>query len=123
MSSREVTAERLPNGTFAPGHVYVGRSDLHALQLAKRRAILEATTTEQAVGVIEAMRREAMEGSVPAAAVFLSYVVGRPESIEPKDAAAHFDAHNLNKSAADLTPEQRRSRLQFLLAEQAKGSK
>jgi hypothetical protein len=121
MSRKPAIPIRVPNGRFAPGHPYIGRSDLHSLQLAKRRAILEAVSVEDALAVVEAMRREALDGNVHAAAVFLSYAVGKPESLMPeKDAERTFDVINLNKPAAELTPEQRRQRLAFLMSQQEK---
>lgn len=115
-----VTAERMTDGRFAPGHSYYGPTDIQALHLNKRRAILKATTVEEALEVIEAMKRAALEGNTQAAAVYLAYAVGKPESIDPKEAGKQFDVQNLNKSAADLTPEQRRARLAYLMDQKAK---
>lgn len=105
---------------FQPGHPYVGKSDLHSLQVTKRRAILNATTPEETLQVIRAMHREACDGNTQAAAVYLAYAVGKPESIDPKEAGQTFDVQNLNKPAVDLSPEQRQARLAYLLAEKAK---
>ncbi len=122
-TAEPIVAERMPNGQFAVGHQYCGRSELMALQLEKRRHILRATTPEEAMEVMKSLHLQALlggKGAPAAAAVWLSYAVGRPETImDPKDAQTTFDVQNLNKPAAELTPEQRRQRLQLLLAQQA----
>lgn len=118
-----LTPERMPDGRFATGHAYFGPSDLQSLQVTKRRAILKATTVEDALEVIAAMKQAALDGNTQAAAVYLAYAVGKPESIDPKQAGQTFDVQNLNKPASDLSPEQRRARLAYLLAEQAREAK
>lgn len=126
-SSEPIVPERMPNGQFAKGHPYCGRSELLSLQLEKRRHILATTTPAQAMEVMESLRRQALfggKGAAAAAAVWLAYAVGKPEALMPeKDAAQTFDVINLNKPAAELTPEQRRQRLAYLLSEQAKETK
>jgi hypothetical protein len=111
-------------GRFLPGHPFFGHNELARKQLAKRTAIIDATTAEQALEVMEALRARALsmqKGAAQAAAVWLQYAVGAPDKILNKDDAAKtFDVVNLNKPPSELTAEQRRARLQFLMAEQAK---
>lgn len=111
------------SGKFVPGHPFFGHNELARQQLAKRTAIVNATTAEEALEVMEALRQQALEGgkgAAQAAAVWLTYAVGKPEAAMPPDEAMKtFDVQNLNKPYADLSPDQRRARIAYLLARKA----
>lgn len=117
-----IKPQRSATGQWLPGHVPTG--DFHAMVARKRRAILEATSEADALDVMDALRSEAMHGNVAAATVWLAYAVGKPESsADPKNTAQQFDAINLARPASELTADQRRARLAFLLAEKANETK
>jgi hypothetical protein len=74
------------SGRFLAGHKFGGKSP--GSPVAKRmgelrRAILEATTVEQVTAAFGKLYEVAMTGDVPALALYLSHVVGRPkETVE-----------------------------------------
>jgi hypothetical protein len=73
-------------GRFLAGHKYGGKSPGSpvAMRMGElRRAILEATTEDEARAAFRKLYEVAMTGEVPALALYLAYVAGKPvESIQ-----------------------------------------
>ena len=78
------SAGRQANGRFAKGNQF-GPGNPYARQVAElRKQMLNAVTSEQIQAIILAMVQKAIEGSVPAARLVLSYTLGKPmESMNP----------------------------------------
>lgn len=112
---------RSDNGRFVPGHKYVGGHALAAERNRRIAMIAEATDDEQVKRIWQKVLDDAEDGSVPDKQIALAYLLGKPDSqVDPKEAGKLYDAINLNRAPSELTAEQRRARLNFLITEQAK---
>jgi hypothetical protein len=70
-------------GYFAPGNKLSKPGNGSGNPMSRRmkelrQAVVEATDAEQVQSVMEAMRKAAIDGDVPAARVWLEYILGKP---------------------------------------------
>lgn len=117
----DTTAEVIRNtdGRFVMGHKYVGGSMLAAERNRRIDLVARATTDDEVLAVWNRIKADAMDGSVPDKQMFLAYLLGKPDAMDPKEAVRQYDAINLNKPASELTMEQIAQRRAFLMAQEA----
>lgn len=108
------------DGKFAKGHPFCGNNPIAAAMRKMRSFVLSNTDPNDVLAVVNAMRDQALmgeKGSAAAAAIYLAYTAGKPDSLmSEEEAKKTFDVQNLNKKPEDMTPIERRARLQQLLA-------